>query len=474
MRRTARIWLPGLALVGVVAACGAESGPGAGSPAPRPAAAGPLDPGWPDVVLVTLDTTRADHLGCYGYFRDTSPRLDELAAEALLFERALVPMATTLPTHTSMLTAVWPEEHGVLANLRRQTVYERDATLTTLAEVFADAGYDTGAFVSAFPLRRDAGLTDGFDVYDEPEGREQRPAVETTDAALAWLARERTAPFFLWAHYFDPHSPYIPPPPYDKRFHKEPALTAWLAEREIDRISRRQTKRKGRVVVADVDTNLYDGEIAYMDHHVGRLLDALRARPRWERTIVAVLGDHGEGLNQHDEAGHGLAWDEQIRVPFLLRIPGVAPARNEDLVSAVDLAPTLLGLVPLPGRERLLSRATGVDVLAADFAPRPLLAQTSDRKEQFGDEVIALTTPRWKYLDLGTEGEELYDLQADPHELVNLAAEHPEVLAEMRAEARRTLEAQRARGGGRARAATEAERAALEELGYGGDGDEDE
>lgn len=455
-----------IALLPLLAACGAGAGSGE---EPEPS---PLD--RPDVVLITLDTTRADHLRCYGYFRETSPRLDELAGESILFERCLVPMATTLPTHTSMLTAVWPEEHGVLANLRRQTVYERDPSLATLAELFADAGYDTAAFVSAFPLRADAGLTDGFAVYDAPGGREQRAAEGTTDAALAWLGRAGEAPLFLWTHYFDPHSPYVPPAPWATMFTKEPALKAWLAEREIERVSRRQSKRKGRPVVADEDTNAYDGEIAYMDHHVGRLLDALRARPRWDRTIVCVVGDHGEGLNQHGEAGHGLVWDEQIRVPLLLRVPGVEPSRNTDLVSAVDLAPTLLGLVPLPGRDRLLSRASGVDVLAPDFAPRPLLAQTSDRKEQFGDEVIALTTERWKYLDLGTEGEELYDLAADPHELVNLAAEHPDVLAELRDLARRTIDEQRARGGGRAREATDEERAALEELGYGGEEDDEE
>lgn len=427
-----------------------------------------------DVVLLTLDTTRADHLGCYGYFRDTSPRLDELAEEAVLFERCLVPMATTLPTHTSMLTAVWPEEHGVLANLRRQTVYERDPSLVTLTELFAEAGYATGAFVSAFPLRREAGLANGFEVYDQPEDR-QRSAEVTTNTALQWLDGVGDRPLFLWVHYFDPHSPYIPPAPYAKMFHKSPELSGWLEEREIGRVRRRQSRRKGRPVVAEEDTNLYDGEIAYMDHHVGRLLDALRERERWAGTVVAVVGDHGEGLNQHDEAGHGLVWDEQIRVPFLLRAPGLAAARRSDLVSVVDLSPTLLSLVGLPGSGPLFERASGLDLLSTDFEPRPLLAQTSDRKEQFGEEVIALTTPRWKYLDLGTEGEELYDLENDPHELVNLATERPEILLELRAKAVGTVEAQRARrAGGEAREATDEERAALEELGYGGGGSDEE
>jgi len=439
---------------------------GAGSEPVAPAAAPPF--AGPDVVLVTIDTLRADHLRCYGYFRETSPNLDALAQESLLFERCLAPMATTLPTHTSMLTGVWPEEHGVLANLRKQTIYERDPTLVTLAELFADAGYDTAAFVGAFPLRRAGGLGNGFALYDEPEGRHRR-AEETTERALAWLARERSAPLFLWVHYYDPHSDYDPPPPYDKAFHREPALTAWLAERAIVRLGKRETKRQGRPVVAEHSTNLYDGEILYTDAQLGRLLAALRARPRWSETGVVVLGDHGEGLNQHDEPGHGLTWDEQLHIPFLLRWPGLDPGRVRALVSAVDLAPTVLGRLPLPGAERLLARASGTDVLAKGFTERALLAQTSERKEQFGREVVALTGPRWKYADLGHGGEVLYDLSQDPHELTDVAGEHPELLAELRAEAQRLIEEQRARGGGGVREATAEERSALEELGYGGD-----
>ena len=458
--------LPALLLA--TGACGASGGP-----EPTAGRRSVVIPGRPNVLLVTLDTTRADHLSCYGYFRETTPDLDALASESVVFERCLAPMSTTLPTHTSLFTGVWPEEHGVLSNIRENMVYERDPELVTLAEVFADAGYDTAAFVSAFPLRPEVQLTDGFASYDAPDpGRRERSAETTTLRALAWLDQPREAPFFLWVHYFDPHNPHRTPD-RDFRVHQtDRALREWLAERSVASSSYRHViKRteKGRAVDLLKDANGYDDELLYMDHHLGRILEEVRGSS-WDETIVIVVGDHGEGLNQHREAGHGFAWDEQLRVPLILRAPGLAARREGALVSVVDVGPTLLGMLELPGEERFLERSRGVDVLDAAYRTRPLLGQSSQRAARTGfREDVAITTQDWKYMRRSDGGEALYDLQRDPHELHDVAVLHPELVDELRRTADRLLEEQRGRGGGSRRAATRAETEALRRLGYGGD-----
>lgn len=421
-----------LALLGV--ACGG------GDPAP-PAEAPPLRP---NVLLVTLDTLRADHLGCYGYFRDTSPRLDALAEESVLFERCAVPMATTLPSHVSMLTSTWPLEHGVLANVAHGgKAFSISPGLEPLSAVLADAGYATAAFVSAKPLRPTSGIDAGFEHFDDP-GAPERPGGETVDRALAWLAERDGRPFFLWVHLFDPHSPFTPPEGFRGRFRADERLKLWLEEREVAAVSRRPG---GAVVPTTPSVDDYDAEILYTDHQVGRLLDALTESGLDGETAVMVLSDHGEGLGQHGEPGHGRLWDEQVRALWLLRVPGLAPRRVDAPVSTVDAVPTLLGRVRIPGVERFLEQASGLDVLAEGFAGRPQLSQTSARLEQFGQPVVhALTRGRWRYHALGPDGEALYDLEADPHELEDVAAEHPDVVLELRAELEATVEELRRRG----------------------------
>ncbi|TFG96328.1 MAG: hypothetical protein E4H11_03595, partial [Myxococcales bacterium] len=280
----------------------------------------------PNVVLVTLDTTRADHLGLYGYFRDTSPRLDAFATEAIVVERALAPMATTLPSHTSILTGRAPLEHGVLANLDHGGQRFAPAPgLRSFAEICLDAGYRTGAFVSAAPLERGSGLEAGFEIYHQPgEGFPQRRGEFTTHAALHWLEGVKGEPFFLWVHYYDAHWPFDPPSGYAGLFEGGPDLEAFLAARRIPDASERSgTGLESTRAVTDA----YDAELRYQDAQLGRLLDALAQRPDWGRTAVAIVGDHGECLSQHGEAAHGGTWDEQLFVPLVLRVPGHAPER---------------------------------------------------------------------------------------------------------------------------------------------------
>lgn len=445
---------------------------------PDPLAPPPPPLEQPNVVLVTLDTVRADHLGCYGYFRDTTPHLDVLAKESVLFERCMAPMSTTLPSHTSMFTGVWPIEHGVLANIKKAVVYERDERLVSMAEVFKALGYDTAAFVSAFPLRSSTNLAGGFDVYGEPTGAEKElPADHITDEALAWLGQRQDAPFFLWVHYFDPHNPYYQHPETGT-FETSDDLREWLGERGITlRAHREMVKRgrDGRLLDALEAANFYDGELRFTDHHLGRLLDELRGRGTWGHTIVAVIGDHGDGLNQHETPGHGYIWNEQLQVPFLMRVPGMAPGRFSDTVSVVDLTATLMARVKVPGHSAFKRQLRGLDALDPAFEVRPIVATTSARKERTDNlDEQSVITNRWKYIRRGAAGMSLYDLLEDPFELHDVSVLFPAVCDDLEATLASELAGQRARSGGRTRAATAEEIEALQALGYGGRGEDDD
>ena len=307
----------------VLALCSAGCG---GRPAPR-GAQGPFGVPGPgsasgfNVLLVTLDTTRADHLGCYGFAPAQTPVLDELAAQGVRYAWAFTAAPVTLPAHATILTGLLPGRHGV----RNNAEYRLGSSVPTLATRLDAAGYDTAAFVSSFVLDARFGLGRGFAAYDDEvettrgsafaAGNNERRADATTDAALAWLARERRKPFFAWVHYFDAHAPYSPPPPVDERFADRP----------------------------------YDGEIAFVDAQLGRLLGGLGAAR--ERTLVVVVGDHGESLGEHGEATHGVfVYDAVMRVPLLVSAPGLLEPRVvQGLVATADLTPTLLDLLGLEG-----------------------------------------------------------------------------------------------------------------------------
>jgi arylsulfatase A-like enzyme len=400
---------------------------------------GPLN-----IVFITLDTTRSDHLSCYGYFRETSPNLDAFARECRRFTRCLTPMATTLPAHASMLTGVFPLEHGILANLKHGGWrFEPSPVLRSYAAIAAEHDYHTAAFVSATPLKRDTGIDAGFAVFDEPQSS-QRRAGETNERVFAWLDEEPSGPYLLWVHYFDPHTPYDPPAPWDTLYTTDAGLERFIAEREI---SDRSERMGGKAVDAREAANLYDGEIRYMDSELGLLLDRLREREDWERTIVIIVGDHGEGLNQHGYPGHGFIHHEQILAPFLLRIPGEAGTVDERLCSVVDLFPTVLGTGRAPGAEAFAAQATGRDVLAADFTARPVLSRMSQRRGvKKSAMVYALTDERWKFVYDPDGGHRLHDLRVDPFELTNAIADEREVAERMQAALLEEVGRQEARG----------------------------
>ena len=379
----------------------------------------------PDVVLITLDTTRADHLGCYGHSKPISPNLDRFAAAGALFTQAIAQASVTPVSHASILTGLNPYTHGlrVMHGVSENTLADSQITL---AEVLKEAGYATAAFVSAFPVTEHFGLHQGFDVFDaefldEPAdqvvsaegvvntGKNQRRADETTDRALAWLA-SATSPFFVWIHYFDPHDAQVlPPQEVLARYGRVPE---GATERDVLRI-------------------LYDVEIEYMDAQLGRVLDRIEQTQRADKTVVSVVADHGEGLGDHNWWTHGLLYQEQVRVPLIVRGPGVPAGRRiEYLVRTIDLMPTVLGLAGLERAAWPKMEGHSLVPLLADGATDPgytaycdsvnmlTYSFTATVKDVKDDMMFGVVRTPWKYVFhlRRPEETELFDLAADPAE----------------------------------------------------------
>jgi len=370
-----------LALVVAAAACG-------GGEVPRR-----------NVLLVTLDTTRADRLGCYGYEAARTPRLDGLARRGVVFERAYAHVPLTLPSHATLMTGVHPRGTGLHTNFQGALPDE----LPTLAEAFAQRGYRTAGFVAAWVLDREFGLARGFQRYEDLSGLEtredrvsERRGDEVVDGALAWLAEPSERPFFAWVHLFDPHDPYEPPEGFDVG---QP----------------------------------YDGEIAFVDHQIGRLLDGLEASGELESTFVVVLGDHGESLGEHGEATHGLfLYDATMRVPLIVAgPPPIAPGiRVTTPVGLVDVAPTVLGLMGWPAAATIEGRDLGPALTGQELPARPVHGESEYGLSAFAwAPLFALVTGDWKYV--AAPAPELYDLARDPAETRDVAGSEPERAARM-------------------------------------------
>jgi len=314
-----------------------------------------------DVLLVTVDTLRADFVGSYGFAHPTTPRIDGLAAEGVLFESAIAAASLTAPAHASIMTSRYAREHS-LGTLNGETTLEG---LPTLADHFAGAGYATAAFVSNVVLRRRSGLDRGFEGYEDQFGRgelnrramAERPAEVTVGLAIEWLEGRGDRPFFLWVHVQDPHGPYDPPAPFRGRIGDVP-LRVKRPLAALDRFSGRAGIPSYQVLGELRDPAAYAGlyaeEILYTDHWVGRLVDAVDGLRRERGTVVLLTADHGESMGEDGWFfQHGQATTPELaRVPFIVRAPGVAPRRILQRVSHVDIAPTLAelaGLVPFEG-----------------------------------------------------------------------------------------------------------------------------
>jgi arylsulfatase A-like enzyme len=395
-------------------------------------------PARPDILLITVDTLRADHCSAYGYSRPTTPRMAALAARGVQFEVAYTSMATTAPAHATLFTGLLPRWHGLLKN-----GHVLAPSHATLAEVMAEAGYRTAAVVSSFVLDRRFGLHRGFASYDDRFSGERatlhpekwqgldvdapfdRRADETSAHALAWLRaqgyldRARPAaspPFFLWVHFFDPHHPYDPPAEHAAKF---PAL----GPRELDR-----------------DIAAYDAEIHFADAQVGALVDALGAAGALDRTLTVVTADHGEGLMQHGHMQHGVnLYEEAVRIPLVFHWPAaLAPGRVAAPAQLADLAPTLGALggarwtVSGAGRslQAVLAGREPLDPRREIFFQRRQYDGRVAARRHVEGEKYAVRAGRWKYIESRAEGTaELYDLVADPAEEKNLMPAMPAAAA---------------------------------------------
>lgn len=382
--------LAALALILAAAGCSKPEGRQE-SPASRPQ----LD--VPTVVVVTIDTLRADRLGCYGHPDAGTPAVDGLASGGALLTMAQTTAPLTLPAHTSILTGRTLPAHGVINN----GTFALPAQVPTLAEAFQEAGYATGAFVSSPVLARRYGLARGFDEYDDRVPRlggrrglvvhyPERPAVKTVARAVEWLMDQGSRPAFVWVHLWEPHAPYRPPAPFAERFGED----------------------------------RYQGEVAAADAGLARLLEGIRVAGREGKLLIAVTADHGEGLGAHGEPTHGVfLYQETMHVPLVIHGPafGIEARRIDAPVSLADLAPTLLdlmGLPPLTGADG--ASLAGILAGEQEASPRAVFAESHLSQLEFG----------WSGLRAVVEGgtkmieaprPELYDLRRDPAEQEDLA-----------------------------------------------------
>jgi tetratricopeptide (TPR) repeat protein len=333
-----------------------------------------------NVVLITIDTLRADRVG-----RGLTPAIDAVAARGTSFTTVRTTVPLTLPSHVSMMTGTLPVVHGV-----RENGVRFDRKTRTIAEHFKEAGYQTGAFVGAYVLNRRFGLDAGFDVYDDEVKRDveaverleaERPGAAVVDAAQRWLQRT-TGPLFLWVHLYDPHAPYAPPSEFLER----------------------------------AGGNAYDGEVAYADAQVGRLLQTLDSRGLSSSTVVAVAGDHGEGLGEHGEQTHGmLAYDTTLRVPLVIAVPGAQAHQDAVALSLAELGPRLVNLAGIPA--------------AAERVP--IYAETVYPRRAGWHALSVLADERWKLIR--SSEVELYEITSDPLETRNVAAANDNVVQAMSA-----------------------------------------
>jgi arylsulfatase A-like enzyme len=353
--------------------------------------------------------------------------LDAFAREALVFERAIAPMATTLPVHVSLFTSTNPSRHRVFGNFAHLRTTLDAGSFTTLAQLAKAHGYYTAAFVSAAPLKRHAGLAAGFDVYDEPRRRERRAdaTIERAVRLLRGYADRR--PILLWVHLFDPHDPYEPPIPYDTHFRDEPGLDQFMRAAGITRTP------EGRRI-----HNLYDGEIRFLDQQLGRLFEVLETAGILRHGMTIVTADHGEGLGQHGWAEHGRIYNEQIRVPLIIRFPGAEPSRvgrRSQVVTLIDVLPTIAEVAGWQLSDRERAQLEGHSLL--DDAGRPefvLSERTHHRRSEWGPGVrYALTSAEWKLIHWTHGPDELYRLSNDHHETRNVLGEYPAVASRLSA-----------------------------------------
>jgi arylsulfatase A-like enzyme/tetratricopeptide (TPR) repeat protein len=405
---------------------------------PRPKKTAVVRDGNLNVVLITLDTTRADRLGCYGYAQGRTPNLDAVARNGVLFSNAYAQVPLTLPSHASLMTGLNPAAHGVHNN----GTYILSSEKATLAKILKANGYKTAAFIASFSVDSRFGLDQGFDLYDDnlqenspfKALNSERKAEQVFAPFAAWFDTLKEEKFFCWVHFFDPHLPYSPPVPYSDQFAGRP----------------------------------YDGEIAYVDFLIGSIMRKIREKNILGRTLVVIAGDHGEAFGEKGEAGHGVfLYDMTLRVPLILlaesHLPSIKtiPAR----VRLIDVMPTILDMVNLPPPPGIQGTSLVPFIQGKKKTDLETVIETVYPKENFNWAPLAgLISGRWKYIRAPKE--ELYDLRVDPAESQNLFSTRPKEAAELRAGLEKSIKESLVPGSSGKRALSAEEQDRLRSLGY--------
>ncbi len=391
-----------------------------------------------NVLLITLDTTRADRIGAYGYTKARTPNLDAIARNGVLFSNAYCQVPLTLPSHCSIMTGTNPLTHGVHNN----GTYTLPADKITLAQVLKGRGYRTAAFVSSFSVDSRFGLDQGFDVYDDSFQEDlpfkalnsERKAEQVYDACLPWLDKLKDEPFFCWVHFFDPHLPYNPPSPYREEF-------------------------KDR---------LYDGEVAYMDYMIGELMRKIQEKNLLGRTLIVAAGDHGEAFGERGEAGHGIfLYDMAMKVPLLFYAENHLPARSilPARVRLIDIFPTVLDLLNIPLPESIQGTSLVPYIQKKRKNDLDSYMETYYPKENYGwAPYVGLIAGDWKYIRAPKE--ELYNLKTDQEEAKNELPSDPKRADKLRSSLDGLIKQSLVPGASAKRTLTAEEQDRLRSLGY--------
>lgn len=426
----------------------------------------------PNILFISMDTVRRDHCSLYGYLADTTPNLTRFAEEGVAFDRAYAPTSTTAPSHATMFTGLYPIAHGLIKN----GVPLSDEQWT-LAEILESEGYQTAAIAGSFVLHSRFGFAQGFSFYDDAfeeatstfrmpewegmvvEGGFDRRADDVTARVIRWMENDRNPerPFFLFVHYFDPHSPYMSPEPFFSRF---------------------SAPLKGRTQVT-MAIGRYNGEIAFMDHEMARIFRTLVEMGIDEETICIVTADHGEGLMDHGHMGHSVnIYEEAVRIPLIFRWPGSITGKRifSSPVELVDLAPTILDLASLGYEENgFQGRSLAPFLLdGASVGPdRDVFLQRRHFRDGFEGKIhvkgekYGIMSDSWKYIAGMDEGTlELFDLNHDPGELYNVYEKFPDRVADLSGRLHTWMEANTRSIGGTGVEISEEDKAKLRAMGY--------
>ncbi len=352
------------------------------------------------LIIISVDTLRADHLRCYGYNKIETPHIDSLARDGVIFENAISPVPLTLPSHVSILSGLYPFEHGVRDNIG----FEVSKSLKTLQVIFKEKGFKTAGIVSAFVLRKETGISNGFDFFDDKMegkigkfsmGEVQRNGENSLKIAKEWLSSLSNKEFFLFFHIYEPHTPYEPPEPYKSKYRN----------------------------------NLYDGEVAYSDFIIGELIEFLKKQGLYKKSLIVFTSDHGEGLKEHGEIEHGIfLYNSTIRVPLIIKFPGnrFKGVRIKSFVSLIDIYPTILELYGVGE-----NKSSGTSLLEliknnSEEKERVIYSETFYPRYHFGwSELRSLIYKNFKFIKAPKP--ELYDIEKDPKEEENLINEADDI-----------------------------------------------